>query len=330
MIGRMARAPVLLTDDRGLYCPAGDFHVDPWRPVPCAVITHAHSDHARAGMQAYLATPGTAAMLRHRLGEVSVQALAFGVALQIGGATVSLHPSGHLPGAAQVRVEVGGEVCVVSGDYKTEADGLSEPFEPVACHTFITECTFGLPVFRWAPQDRITTAIAGWWQDAASRDETVALGAYSLGKAQRLLHMIAPVATGPILVHPAIDATNAALRAAGYPVPAAARLDGRGKPPRGALVITVPQALATRAGTRAAMASGWMALRGIRRRRGLGQGFAISDHADWPGLVAAIRATGASRVLATHGYTAQLARWLSENGWDAAPLATAYTGEEPA
>lgn len=328
----MARDPVLIPDGRGLYCPAGDFHIDPWRPVARAVVTHAHADHARPGSGAYLATPGTAAMLRHRLGAVSVQDLAFGQVLRIGGAEVSLHPSGHLPGAAQVRVAVGGEVWVVSGDYKTEADGLAEPFEPVACHGFVSECTFGLPVFRWAPQDRVADDIRAWWQAAADAGEAAVLGAYALGKAQRLLHMLAGSGPGPVLVHGSVAATNAALMAAGYRLPEAA-VHPLGQPlPPGALLIAPPQVLdapGLRKGraVRAAMVSGWMALRGIRRRRGLGTGFALSDHADWPGLNAAVQATGAARVRATHGYTAAFSRWLGEQGLEADVLPTAWEGE---
>lgn len=328
----MTRSAVLITDACGLYCPAGDFHIDPWRPVPRAVVTHAHADHARPGSGHYLATPGTAAVLRIRLGAVTVQEQPYETPLRIGSATVSFHPSGHLPGAAQVRVEVGGEVWVVSGDYKTEADGLAEAFAPVRCHGFITECTFGLPVFRWAPQAQIAGDILHWWHEAAAAGEAAMLGAYSLGKAQRLLHVLAGQGPGPVLVHGSIAATNAALRAAGYPVPQAESFTLGQKPPPGALLITPPQTLGApslpRMGpTRAAMASGWMALRGIRRRRGLGLGFAISDHADWPGLNAAVVATGAEMVRATHGYTATFARWLTEQGLRADTLATAWEGE---
>ncbi|WP_323042443.1 ligase-associated DNA damage response exonuclease [Gemmobacter sp.] len=314
----MARDPVLVPDARGLGCPAGGFHVDPSGKVALAVVTHAHSDHARPGAAAYLATPGTAVMLRQRLGRVQVQELPFGQPLRIGDATVSLHPSGHLPGAAQVRVEVAGEVWVISGDYKTEDDGLAEPFEPVPCHGFVTECTFGLPVFRWAPQAAIATQIRDWWQQAADDGLTAAIAAYSLGKAQRLLHLLAGTGPGPILLHPAAAAATTALATAGYPLPAVRVWDGTDPPP-GTLLIAAPQA-ALPVRSRSAMASGWMALRGTRRG---GAGFALSDHADWPGLNAAIRATGASRVLTTHGYDHSFARWLCTQGFDASPLPTA-------
>ncbi|MDP2086077.1 MAG: ligase-associated DNA damage response exonuclease [Gemmobacter sp.] len=324
----MTRAPVLIVDDRGLYCPKGDFHIDPWRPVARAVTTHAHSDHARGGSAAYLATSGTAAMLRHRLGAVQVQTLDWGVPLAIGGATVSLHPSGHLPGAAQVRVEVAGEVWVVSGDYKTEADGLAEAWAPVACHGFITECTFGLPVYRWAPQSDVAADIMAWWHEVAAAGDTAVIGAYSLGKAQRLLHLLAAGGPGPLLVHPVIAASSEALVCAGYRVPRVPVLTPGAAVPQRALVLAPPQttgAIVPAGGGRlqVAAASGWMALRGTRRRRGGGTGFTLSDHADWPGLNAAVEATGATSVRTTHGYAEAFARWLASRGLDARELGAA-------
>ena len=326
----MHRYPVLIIDDKGLFCPAAGVHIDPWRPVDRAVITHAHSDHARAGHGHYLATPGTVAVMRQRLGPIQAQTLAFDTPLRVGGAMISLHPAGHVPGSAQVRVEVGGEVWVVSGDYKTEADGLAEPFTPVRCHTFISECTFGLPVFRWQPQARIIGDILVWWQAAADQGRAALIGAYALGKAQRILAAL-PDGPGPILTHGAVEDTNATLRAAGYALPAPARATG-GKAPAGALILAPPAALgspwARRLGPHdSALASGWMALRGVRRRRNLAIGFTLSDHADWDGLNTAIRATGATRVLVTHGYTAAFRRWLHEQGYDAHVLSTEYSGE---
>lgn len=324
---------VLTFTDRGLYCPAGDFHIDPWRPVDRAVITHAHSDHARPGHGAYLCSDGTLPVMRHRLGDIRTDTLSFGETRQIGRARVSLHPAGHLPGAAQVRVEVRGEVWVVSGDYKLEPDGLSEPFEPVPCHAFVSECTFGLPVFTWRPQAEVATEINAWWRACAAQGRTALLGAYALGKAQRLLHMVDP-GIGPILTHGAVDATNTVLRAQGLPLPDTIRvtpdLDPRAHP--GALVIAPPSALgsvwARRFGAvSTGLASGWMALRGVRRRRAADRGFVVSDHADWAGLNAAIAATGAERVFVTHGYTAVFARWLRDQGYDAAVVETEFGGE---
>jgi len=326
----MPRDAVLTLTPAGLYCPAGDFHVDPWRPVPRAVITHGHADHARPGSAAYLCTPATAPVLRHRLGDVAVQTLAYGAPLGLGGARVSLHPAGHVPGSAQVRIEVGGEVWVVSGDYKLEDDGLSTPFAPLACHVFISECTFGLPVFAWRPQPEIVAEIMSWVQEVAAEGRTPVLAAYSLGKAQRLIAALAPLA--PILTHGAIESTTAALRAHGVPLPETEPATDP-KAQRGRLLLVPPAVLGSdwlrRFGpVSTAVASGWMRLRGVRRRRGADRGFVISDHADWAGLNAAIAATGAERVFVTHGYTAVFRRWLEAQGLDARVLATEFMGDD--
>ena len=330
-------APVLASTDRGLYCEAGDFFIDPWRPVDRALITHGHSDHARAGHRAYLATHAALPVIRHRLGEITAEGIAFGETRRIGAATVSFHPAGHVPGSAQIRVEVAGEVWVVSGDYKTEPDGLCEPFETVRCDTFVTECTFGLPVFTWRPQADIAADLNAWWSANAAEGRASLIGAYSLGKAQRLLAAVDPT-IGPILTHGAVEGTNAVMRAQGIPLPDTIRVtpetDLKAHP--GALVLAPPSALGTpwarrfgTGGSRAAtaFASGWMQLRGVRRRRAADRGFVLSDHADWRGLNAAIAATGASRVYVTHGYTAIFGRWLAEQGYDARILHTEYEGE---
>ncbi len=325
--------PVLTFTDRGIYCPAGDFHIDPWRPVPRALITHGHSDHARPGMGAYLATTQALPVIRRRLGAITADGIAYGEARQIGGATVSFHPAGHVPGSAQIRVEVAGQVWVVSGDYKTEPDGLAEAFAPVACHSFISECTFGLPVFRWQLQPLVMDQIARWWATNAAQGKTSILGAYSFGKAQRLLAGLPEV--GPILTHGAVEEMTAVLRQQGYPLPPTIRAtaDITAKTHPGALVIAPPSALgsawATRLGpTEEAFVSGWMAVRGIRRRRALGTGFVLSDHADWAGLNTAIRATGAERVFVTHGYTAPFRHWLETQGYDAGIVETQFTGDD--
>lgn len=325
---------VLTLKPQGLYCPAGDFFIDPWRPVDRALITHAHSDHARPGHQRYLATPLTKAVMRHRLGDITCQTIDYATEQKIGDATVSYHPAGHVPGSAQIRVEVGGEVWVVSGDYKTTDDGLSTPFEPVRCHGFITECTFGLPIFRWTPEDQLRADITAWWQRCAAEGKTAILGAYALGKAQRLMAGLNPD-LGPILTHGAVEATNQVLREHGVTLPdtCVVTKDTDRKAYPGALVIAPPAALgsawARKFGPREeAFASGWMALRGVRRRRALSTGFIVSDHADWPGLLEAIQATGAEKVLATHGYTATFSKYLNTLGYDAGILETEFTGED--
>ncbi|MDT8856709.1 ligase-associated DNA damage response exonuclease [Paracoccaceae bacterium Fryx2] len=328
----MTRDPVLSFTDRGIFCPDGGFFIDPWRPVDRALITHGHSDHARPGHGAYLATHAAGPVIRHRLGAIALDGIGWAEPRRIGGVTVSFHPAGHVPGSAQIRVERAGEVWVVSGDYKVEPDGLSEPFAPLPCHAFITECTFGLPVFRWQPQAAVMADLRRWWAANAAAGRVSILGAYGLGKAQRIMAALGDC--GPILTHGAVEATTEVLRAQGYALPATvpvrAGVDGKSHP--GALVIAPPSALgsawAARLGPSAeAFASGWMALRGVRRRRSL-TGFILSDHADWPGLNAAIRATGAERVFVTHGYTSVFRRWLESEGYDAGIVQTEYTGDD--
>ncbi|TFL16967.1 ligase-associated DNA damage response exonuclease [Jannaschia formosa] len=324
---------VLEFRDSGIYCPSGDFYIDPWRPVGRALITHGHADHARPGHGRYLATEAAAPVMRHRLGGLAIETIAYGETRSIGGATVSFHPAGHVPGSAQIRVEHRGELWVVSGDYKTTPDSLSEPWEPVRCHAFITECTFGLPVFDWRPEAELAAGLNDWWRACAADGRHAVIGAYALGKAQRVMTMV-DASIGPILTHGAVENTNEVLRAQGIPLPATTRVTPETdlKALTGALVVAPPSALAgpwlRRFGAvSTGIASGWMALRGVRRRRAADRGFVISDHADWKGLDAAIRETGATRVFATHGYTATFRQWLEEQGYEAAIVETEYEGE---
>ena len=324
---------VLRVTPEGLYCAAGDFHIDPWRPVARALITHGHADHAREGNGAYLATDLAAPVMRHRLGDIALDTIRYGETREIGGARVSFHPAGHVPGSAQIRVEAGGEIWVVSGDYKLDHDPLSTPFEPVRCHHFVTECTFGLPVFDWPDPAEVARDINAWWAANAAEGRFSLLGAYALGKAQRVLAMLDP-GTGPILTHGAVEATNGVLRAQGLALPETEHVtpetDLRQR--RGALVIAPPGALAGAWARRFRPAStgyvsGWMRLRGVRRRRAADRGFVMSDHADWAGLNAVIAETGAEVVHVTHGYTETFARWLADQGYDARVLRTEFTGE---
>ncbi len=317
----------------GLYCPPGDFHIDPWRPVERAVLTHAHADHARPGHARYLAARDGGPLLRARLGEVALQTVAYGETVGINGVHVSLHPAGHVLGSAQVRVEHRGEVWVVSGDYKLHPDPTCAPFEPLRCAVFVTESTFGLPVFRWPAPARVFDDVNAWWRANADAGRCSVLFAYALGKAQRLLTGV-DAAIGPIVCHGAVLRLNEACRAAGLALPATCRVEALDDPRAlsRALVLAPPSAQGTpwlkRFGDYAdAFASGWMALRGTRRRRAVDRGFVLSDHADWPGLLAAIDATGARRVCVTHGQVAPLVRWLCEHGVDAASLASEFEGE---
>lgn len=326
-------APVLTFTEKGIYCPAADLYIDPWSAVDRAVVTHGHADHARPGMGRYLASDAAAPVLRHRLGDIRLDTMAYGETRRIGDAAISLHPAGHVPGSAQVRIEVAGEVWVVSGDYKLEADGISAPFEPVACHAFVTECTFGLPVFRWPDPGSVMDGINAWWAENAARGRFTMLGAYSLGKAQRVLAGL-DGSIGPILTHGAVEAVNGLLRGQGISLPETTLVtpDLDLKALKGAFVLAPPAALGSDWAGRfkplsTGFASGWMALRGIRRRRSVDRGFVMSDHADWPGLNAAIRATGAERIFVTHGYTDVFRRWLESEGFDAHVVSTDF-GED--
>jgi putative mRNA 3-end processing factor len=327
---------LIVSTESGLYCPAGDFHIDPWRPVPRAVITHAHSDHARFGSDVYVCHRLTAPILSKRLGDVAIETAAYGEILTRDGVELSFHPAGHVLGSAQIRVSFKGETWVAAGDYKLESDGVTAAFEPVRCHTFITESTFGLPIYRWRPQGELFAAIDAWRRENIAAGRASILFAYALGKAQRVLAHVDPD-LGPIVCHGAIEAINALYREAGVALPPtrlATEILNKRDFSR-ALILAPPSAAASpwlkRFGEYSdALASGWMQVRGNRRRRSLDRGFALSDHADWPGLLAAIEATGAQRVLVTHGQTEALARYLREKGLDARALETAYGGDEDA
>ncbi|WP_323498755.1 ligase-associated DNA damage response exonuclease [Variovorax sp. LG9.2] len=322
----------------GLYCPAGDFYIDPWRAVDRAVITHAHSDHARIGHGHYLAQTDSEGTLRTRLGaDINLQTLPYGAAIEHNGVRISLHPAGHVLGSAQVRLEHGGRVWVASGDYKTEPDGTCAPFEPVPCDTFITESTFGLPIYRWPTQAQLSADINDWWRRNADDGRASVLLCYAFGKAQRILHGADP-SIGPIVVHGAVEPLNAVYRAAGVALPPTLRASDPEVNPqmlKRALVLAPPSAQGTpwmrRFGSYSdAFASGWMQLRGTRRRRGVDRGFVMSDHADWPGLQKAIAGTGAERVFVTHGSVAVLVRWLTDNGLEAQGFKTEYGDEDVA
>ncbi|KGO99827.1 ligase-associated DNA damage response exonuclease [Novilysobacter defluvii] len=315
----------------GLYCPQGDFFIDPWRPVERAVITHGHGDHARPGMGEYhVAAPGLP-ILEWRLGEQRYHAHDYGEPFELGAARVSLHPAGHVLGSAQVRIEVDGRVWVASGDYKRQHDPTCAPFEVVPCDVFITEATFGLPIYRWPDTSAVAREIVAWRDQCASRGEAAVLLCYALGKAQRLLAELARHTDRPALLHGAIAAGVEVYRQAGIdmlptvPLREADTGDGFA----GELVLAPPSAAGSpwmrrfrKAQT--GFASGWMRVRGNRRRRNHDRGFVVSDHADWPDLMRTVRETGARRVIATHGNTDAIIRALNESGIHAEAFRTEY------
>ncbi len=328
-------SPLIISTDRGLYCPAGDFYIDAWKPVPRNVVTHAHSDHARRGSDRYLVPTDGQAVLKRRLGnDITVDPLEYGQPIDISGVKLSLHPAGHLLGSAQVRLEHLGQVWVFTGDYKTEPDPTCKPFELVKCHTFITECTFGLPIFRWRPSPQIAADINAWWRQNIAHGRTSILLAYSLGKAQRALAMLDP-GIGPILLHGAVHAMTETYRQQGIDLPPAipASVENARLHKGRAMVIAPPGAeggpwIRKFHPESVAVASGWMQIRGNRRRQSVDRGFVLSDHVDWPSLQSTITATGAQHIIATHGYTGPLVRYLREKGKSAHAFSTRFEGEE--
>jgi putative mRNA 3-end processing factor len=319
---------------QGLYCEAGDFHVDPWQPVKRALITHAHSDHASPGSDAYLCAAECAPLLRRRLPGASVSTQPWGSQITIGDVRVSFHPAGHILGSAQVRIEHNGEIWVVSGDYKRAPDPTCAAFEPVRCHTFITEATFGLPIYTWDPPSVVMTEIMDWWRDNRAEGRASVLFCYVLGKAQRILAELATRATEPVRLHGAMAAMTDAYRDAGVTLASTERIgeSDRGRALAGALVLAPLSARGTVWMRRLphpsmAFASGLMRVRGVRRQRAFDRGFVLSDHADWGALLATIAETAASRVLVTHGWSEALARFLAERGLETGVLRTAFEGE---
>ncbi|HJU41700.1 MAG TPA: ligase-associated DNA damage response exonuclease [Vicinamibacterales bacterium] len=326
---------MLVETPSGLYCPDGDFHVDPWGQVPRALITHAHGDHARAGSAAYLCTADTAALLARRFGpDAPTQTIRYGERLRLGKVTVSFHPAGHILGSAQIRIEGTHGVWVVAGDYKRAADPTCEPFEVVPCETFITESTFGLPIYRWDPAPSVIADLVSWWNENRDRGLTSVVFCYTIGKAQRLLAELAGVTDRSVLVHGMMVQAIELYRSRGVAMlPTQTLIDRpRGTSLAGELVLAPLSARGTpwmrRLGDLSdAFASGLMRVRGVRRQRAYDRGFVLSDHADWPALLDTISQTGAGRVIATHGHAEPFARYLKEQGVDAGVMRTAWEGE---
>lgn len=316
--------------DKGLYCAAGGFYIDPWKPVDRAVITHAHSDHARPGSGSYLCHSYTRPLLALRLGDHNYQTLEWNEPITINDVKLSLHPAGHMIGSSQIRIEAKGEVWVVSGDYKVENDGISGEFEPVPCDVFITESTFGLPVYNWKPQEEIYENIRQWILRNHAAGNTSVLLAYSMGKAQRVLQCVASLNI-PIFLHGAVYNVQHTLQEAGWKVTPATRAGGGAG--KGSIVIAPGIADGTPwmkqfHPYKIGICSGWMQVRGHFRRSNADAGFALSDHADWNGLLKAVKATGARKVYVTHGFQSAFSRYLNEIGIESAEVATAYGQDE--
>jgi len=326
------KTPLLIFNENGIYCEAADVYIDPWRKVDKAIITHGHADHSRWGHKQYITHHDNVPIIKHRLGNISVTGIGYGEPFMIKNVKFSLHPAGHIIGSSQVRVEHQGEVWVFTGDYKIEDDGISAPFEPVQCHTFITECTFGLPAFRWVPQKEVFLDINSWWASNRSEGKTSVLFGYTLGKAQRLLKHL-DTSIGKIYTHGAVEnMTNVIRPMADLPETTLITASVSKEELKGNIVVAPPSAhgstwIRKMVPYETASASGWMTFRGARRRRAIDKDFVLSDHCDWQGLLEAVKATGAQKIISTHGYTDIFSRYLRELGYDARTERTQYEGE---
>jgi putative mRNA 3-end processing factor len=319
--------------DRGIYCPPADVYIDPWKPVKRALITHGHGDHARWGSDHYLCTRSAKPVIRSRLGPINIETIDYGESRSINGVRFSFHPAGHIVGSAQIRAEYQGEIWVASGDYKLENDGLAEAFEPITCHTFITECSFGLPIYNWPKQEEVFADINNWWAKNKLEGKVSVLTGYALGKAQRLMHGL-DHSIGRIFSHGAVENINEVIRGQGIALPHSTRLTQSTKKwqVEGAIIISPPYAVNSPLvrrflPTSLGMVSGWMLLAGAKDRFNAERGFILSDHADWDGLNQAVAATGAEHIIATHGFTAEFSQWLRAQGYDAKAEHTEFEGE---
>ena len=318
---------LLKLSPNGLYCPLGDFYIDPWKPVKTAVITHGHGDHAHWGMDQYISVKECEPILKKRIGpELKLTTYDYGEHFDLGKVKVSFHPAGHILGSAQVRIQYQDEVWVFTGDFKRDSDLTCRPFEVVPCDVFISEATFSLPVYRWPKFEDEIQEIYQWWRKNQAEGFNSILCCYALGKAQRIIAGLREMTSEPIWVHGTVDEVNQAYAKAGlswenvFKVPTE-----KEEKLKGAMVLCPPSAVGSPwvkrvAPKKVAFASGWMRLRGNRRRKGYERGFVISDHADWPSLLRTVEETGCKKVLFTHGHTDAIVKYLTENGMAAFDL----------
>ena len=319
---------------KGIYCIPGKFYLDPWFPVDYAIISHGHADHSRSGMKHYLCHNHSKAIIKHRIGaDISIESIGYDVPLLVNGVKVSFHPAGHIIGSAQIRLEYKGFVVVFTGDYKTTSDNLTIPFEPIKCHEFITESTFGLPIYKWLPEDVLQKQMHDWIANNKSHNRTSVFFGYSLGKSQRIMKLLEGV--DEMYVHNAINNLNNAIIGSGIDLPKTTLInaDFDKKQIEGKIVILPPALMGSRMLKRipnaaTAICSGWMQIRGNRRWKAVDAGFPISDHADWDGLLSAVKATEAEKVYVTHGSQATFSKYLNEIGIPSAEVKTEYGEEE--
>jgi putative mRNA 3-end processing factor len=313
---------LLSFNDKGIYCAKADVYLDAWRPVNKVIVSHAHADHSKYGHKFYLAHHHSVPIIKHRLGNINIEGKTWGEKFTINGVQFSLHPAGHVIGSSQVRVEYRGEVWVYSGDYKREKDNITTPFELVQCNTFITECTFGLPAFKWKNQNTVFNEINSFWEECKSNQQTAVIFAYSLGKAQRLIANL-DQGIGKIYTHGAVENINEVIRTY-KTLPITRRITKTTKKEDliGNLVIAPPSTNGTTWLKKmvpyvTSSSSGWMTFRGARRRRAIDRGFVLSDHCDWNDLINTIEQTGAENIVCTHGYKEIFSKYLNEKGYNA-------------
>lgn len=320
--------------NKGIYCIPGKFYLDPWLPVDYAIISHAHADHARGGMTRYLCQTDSKAILKHRLGpDINVESLDYNVPILVNGVQVSFFPAGHVIGSAQIRLEYKGFVVVFTGDYKVKDDHITVPFEPIKCHEFITESTFGLPIYNWLPENELQQQMQNWVLNNQQHNRTSVFVGYSLGKAQRIMKLMEGL--DRMFVHSAIHNLNNAIEGSGIQLPKTELLtyDIKKEDLQNKIVIVPPALLGSKLlkkipNAATAICSGWMQVRGNRRWQGVDAGFAVSDHADWKGLLTAVKASEAEKVYVTHGSQATFSKYLNEIGIPSAEVKTEYGSEE--
>lgn len=320
--------------NKGIYCIPGKFYIDPWRPVDLAVISHGHGDHAKWGMKKYLCHHFTKPILKIRIGDdIEVQSVGYNEPMIINGVKVSFHPAGHIVGSSQIRMEYKGFVTVFSGDYKVQYDGISTPLEIVKCNEFITESTFGLPIYNWLTPQQYSEQMMSWVESNREQGKTSVFVGYSLGKAQRIMKSIE--GGGKIYVHNSIARLNEAIESVGVKLPDYETLlfNEDLKKVSGEIVIVPPALLDSnmirKIPNRATgLCSGWMQVRGSRRWSSADAGFAISDHSDWGGLLETVKATEAEQVHVTHGQIAVFSKYLNEIGIKSDEVKTNFGDEE--
>ncbi|MDA0176534.1 mRNA 3-end processing exonuclease [Mesoflavibacter sp. HG96] len=319
---------------KGIYCIPGKFYLDPWYPVDYAIISHGHADHSRWGNKHYLCHQDSKNILLHRLGkDISIETLNFNEIKTINGVKVSFYPAGHIIGSVQIKLEYKGKVVVFSGDYKTNPDFITTPFEPVKCHEFITESTFGLPIYSWKAETVLQNQLQQWIVNNQKQNKTSVFFGYSLGKAQRIMSLVDGI--DEVYVHSAINNLNQAISKSGIILPKSKLItsDFNKKDIQNKIVILPPALLGSNLlkkipNAATAICSGWMQIRGNRRWKGVDAGFAVSDHADWDGLLSAVRATEAEKVYVTHGSQAVFSKYLNEIGIESQEVVTEYGTED--